>query len=185
MIGFFMTPYHTEWLPVGAYKDYTLIFSWMMFFNVVLTFGMETAFFRFYNKHDNKKEVVNNTLWFLITVCAVFLGAVYLFKDNIDAYFGIHPIVVGFLIWILILDTLAVIPIAMLRDDQLPITYSAVNTLSVLTNASLSVLFLYTIPQYFTTHPTSAVSTYFMPNFQVGYLFLANIMASALSVVLL
>ncbi|MDO5635970.1 MAG: polysaccharide biosynthesis C-terminal domain-containing protein [Myroides sp.] len=185
MIGFFMTPYHTEWLPVGAYKDYTLIFSWMMFFNVVLTFGMETAFFRFYNKHDNKKEVVNNTLWFLITVCTVFLGIVYLFKDSIDAYFGIPSIVVGFLIWILILDTLAVIPFAVLRADQRPIKYSAVKILNVLINAGLTVLFLYTIPQYLKAHPTSTISTYFISDFQVGYLFLANIMASALTLVLL
>ena len=185
MIGFIMAPYHIEWLPVGAYKDYTLIFSWMMFFNVVLSFGMETAFFRFYHKKDNKLEVINNTILFLMAVCAVFLGGIYLFKDMIDAYFGIPPVVVSFLIWILVLDTLAVIPFAVLRAEQRPVKYSFIKVLNVLINAGLTVLFLYLIPKHLKTNPTSALSNYFIPDFQVGYLFLSNIIASAVTLLLL
>lgn len=185
MIGFIMAPYHIEWLPVGAYKDYTLIFSWMMFFNVVLSFGMETAFFRFYHKKDNKQEVINNTILFLMAVCAVFLGGIYLFKDMIDAYFGIPPVVVSFLIWILVLDTLAVIPFAVLRAEQRPVKYSFIKVLNVLINAGLTVLFLYLIPNHLKTNPTSALSNYFIPDFQVGYLFLSNIIASAVTLLLL
>lgn len=184
MIGFIMTPYHTNWLPVGAYKDYTLIFSWMMFFNVVLSFGMETAFFRFYNKKKDKNEVINNTLWFLIAVCSVFLGIVYLFKNSVDAYFGIPPIVVSFLIWILILDTLVVIPFAILRAQQRPIKYSFLKIINVLVNAGLSVVFLYLVPNFIKTHPSNALSNYFVPNFEVGYLFISNLIASALILVL-
>ncbi|HUH25196.1 MAG TPA: oligosaccharide flippase family protein [Flavobacterium sp.] len=186
MIGFIMAPYHIDWLPKNAYADYTLIFSWLMFFNVVLSFGMETAFFRFYNKQENKKEVVNNTLWFLMAVCAVFLGLVYLFKNAIDAYFGIPPIVVSFLIFILVLDTLAVIPFAILRAQQRPIKYSIIKIVNVVINASLTVLFLYAIPTYLQKHPsTSGISDYFVPNFQVGYLFIANLVASICTLLLL
>lgn len=185
MIGFFMTPFHTKWLPVGAYSDYTLIFSWMMFFNVVLSFGMETAFFRFYNKQENKNEVINNTLWFLIAVCAVFLGGIYLFKDIIDAYFGIPPIVVSFLIWILVLDTLVVIPFAVLRAQQRPIKYSFLKILNVAVNAGISIILLYLIPTYLDQNPASEISNYFIPHFEVGYLFISNLIASALVLILL
>lgn len=185
MIGFFMTPFHTKWLPVGAYSDYTLIFSWMMFFNVVLSFGMETAFFRFYNKQENKNEVINNTLWFLIAVCVVFLGGIYLFKDIIDAYFGIPPIVVSFLIWILVLDTLVVIPFAILRAQQRPIKYSFLKILNVAVNAGISIILLYLIPTYLEQNPASEISSYFIPHFEVGYLFISNLIASALVLILL
>lgn len=185
MIGFFMTPFHTKWLPVGAYSDYTLIFSWMMFFNVVLSFGMETAFFRFYNKQENKNEVINNTLWFLIAVCAVFLGGIYLFKDIIDAYFGIPQIVVSFLIWILVLDTLAVIPFAVLRAQQRPIKYSFLKILNVAVNAGISIILLYLIPTYLEQNPASEISNCFIPHFEVGYLFISNLIASALVLILL
>ena len=72
---------------------------------------------------------------------------------------------------ILVLDTLAVIPFAVLRADQRPIKYSVVKILNVLINAGLTVLFLYLLPEYLKAHPTSTVSAYFIPDFQVGYLF--------------
>lgn len=185
MIGFIMAPYHIDWLPEAGYADYTLIFSWMMFFNVVLSFGMETAFFRFYNKQENKKEVINNTILFLMAVCALFLAGVYFFKDAINAYFGIAPIVVTYLIWILVIDTLAVIPFAILRAQQRPIKYSFIKILNVVTNAGLSVLFLYLIPKILKENPSSGLSNYYDTKFLVGYLFLANLIASVLTLFLL
>lgn len=185
MIGFIMTPFHIDWLPTNAYADYTLIFSWMMFFNVVLSFGMETAFFRFYNKREDKPEVVNNTILFLMGVCAVFLGCVYLFKSYIDHYFGIPPVIVSFLIWILVLDAFAVIPFAILRAQQRPVKYSAVKIMNVVLNAGLSVVFLYVIPVCLSKNPESRLNDFFIPNFEVGYLFVSNLIASMVTLFLL
>ena len=185
MIGFIMAPYHIDWLPKDAYADYTLIFSWMMFFNVVLSFGMETAFFRFYNKQENKKEVINNTLLFLMAVCVIFIGLMYLFKDTIDTYFGIAPVVVSYLIWILVIDTLAVIPFAILRAQQQPLKYSFIKITNVLTNAGLSVLFLFLLPEFLKENSASSLNNYYDTQFLVGYLFLANLIASLLTLFLL
>lgn len=185
MIGFIMAPYHMKWLPRNAYADYTLIFSWLMFFNVVLSFGMETAFFRFYNKHKNKKEVINNTILFLMMICAVFIGLVYVFKNYIDAYFGIPPVIVDFLIWILVLDALVIIPFAILRAEQRPIKYSAIKIANVLINAGLTVVLLYLIPAYLQNHSESSLNRFFIPNFEVGYLFVANLVASLTTLLLL
>ncbi|PJR04288.1 oligosaccharide flippase family protein [Avrilella dinanensis] len=185
MIGFIMAPYHMKWLPTNAYADYTLIFSWLMFFNVVLSFGMETAFFRFYNKHKNKKEVINNTILFLMMICAVFIGLVYVFKNYIDAYFGIPPVIVDFLIWILVLDALVIIPFAILRAEQRPIKYSAIKIANVLINAGLTVVLLYLIPAYLQNHSESSLNRFFIPNFEVGYLFVANLVASLTTLLLL
>lgn len=146
MIGFIMAPLHMHWLPDNAYGNYTLIFSWMMFFNVILAFGMETAFFRFYNKLENKKEVINNSIWYLFLVSFAFLGIAFLFKNAIDHYFEIQPVVTTFLLWILVLDTLVVIPFAILRAHQRPIKYSAVRIINVAVNALLTIFFLYLLP---------------------------------------
>lgn len=185
MIGFIMAPYHMKWLPVGAYSEYTLIFSWMMFFNVVLAFGMETAFFRFYHKKENKKEVINNTILFLMAICGVFLVGMYSFKSAIDAYFGIPPEVVSYLIWILVLDTLVVIPFAVLRAEQRPIKYSAIKIINVVLNAACTVLLLYIFPTYIASHNNSFLAPYYLDNFQVGYLFIANLIASGVTLLLL
>ncbi len=185
MIGFIMAPYHINWLPKDAYADYTLIFSWMMFFNVILSFGMETAFFRFYNKKENKNEVINNTILFLMAVCGIFLGGIYLFKEYVDLYFGIPPIVVSYLIWILVLDTLVVIPFAILRAQQRPIKYSFIKITNVFINAGLTVILLYSIPNFLTQNPTNEFAKYYNSDFKVGYLFLSNLVASGVTLILL
>jgi len=185
MIGFIMAPYHMSWLPTNAYSDYTLIFSWMMFFNVVLSFGMETAFFRFYNKRENRQEVINNTILFLMAVCVIFIACIYLFKKQIDAYFGIPPVVVSFLIWILVIDTLAVIPFAILRAQQRPIKYSLIKILNVSINAGLTFFFLYFVPKYLKHHTQNEISEYYIPHFEVGYLFLSNLLASIITLLFL
>src|SRR5690554_7721158 len=185
MIGFIMTPFHIDWLPTNAYADYTLIFSWMMFINVVLSYGMETAFFRFYNKREDKPEVVNNTILFLMGVCGVYLGCVYLFKSYIDHYFGIPPVLISFLILISVLDAFPVTPFAILRAQQRPVKYCAVKLMNVVLNAGLSVVFLYVIPVCLSKNPESRLNDFFIPNFEVGYLFVSNLIASMVTLFLL
>src|SRR5690606_19883568 len=127
------------------------------------------------------------SLTFLIYTLSLHdaLPIFYLFKDYIDAYFGIPSIIVDFLIWILVLDALAVIPFAILRAQQRPIKYSIIKIINVFLNAGLTVVFLYLIPQYLQKHPTGFLQNYFIHDFQVGYLFVANLIASLATLLLL
>ena len=61
MISFLLVRLHTDFMPTYSYGDVTIVLSLMVFFNVVLSYGMETAFFRFYNNEENKKNVVETT----------------------------------------------------------------------------------------------------------------------------
>ena len=61
MFSFLLVPLYTDLLPKAAYGKVTIVFAWMIFFNVILAYGMETAFFRFYNKEPNKKAVIETT----------------------------------------------------------------------------------------------------------------------------
>ena len=66
VIGFIMVPLHIEWMKdESVYGSYSVLFTWMMLFNALLSFGMETAFFRFYNKLENKAKVKNNSILFI------------------------------------------------------------------------------------------------------------------------
>lgn len=185
MIGFIMAPLHMQWLPDNAYGNYTLIFSWMMFFNVILAFGMETAFFRFYNKRENKKEVINNSIWYLFLVSFVFLGIAFLFKNEIDHYFEIQPVVTTFLLWILVLDTLVVIPFAILRAHQRPVKYSAIRIMNVAVNALLTIFFLYLLPIIIKETGSEFFKAMYRPHFEVGYVFLSNLIASIFTLIVL
>ena len=70
MISFLLNPLYTEVLPKQEFADVSIVFAYLVFFNVVLSYGMETAFFRFYNQEDtsnnelakqNKKNVTSTT----------------------------------------------------------------------------------------------------------------------------
>ena len=172
IIGFLMVRFYINWMPENAYGSYSLIFSWMMFLNVVLSFGMETAFFRFYNKHDNKKQVIANALYIILTLCLLFCIPVVLFINQISAYFLTDPIVTLFLLGILILDALVVVPFAMLRANEKSGMYTAIKMTNVIIYSVLTVIFLYAIPQFF---PKSVL---YISGFEVGYAYLANLIGS-------
>lgn len=178
VIGFFLVPFHTEVMQSDAYGQYNVVFAIIMFLNVILAFGMETAFFRFYNSTDNKKEVINNGMLFLLFTSAVFLAISLLTQNFWTAFLNIPQDIWQYVIWILVLDALVIIPFAKLRADQRPIFYSAVRIGNVCINAFLNVFFLYLLPLIVSRNPNSFLSAIYIENFQVSYIFIANLVAS-------
>jgi len=77
-----------------------------------------------------------------------------------------------------------VIPFAILRANERPLMYSAIRIVNVLINAGLTTVFLYLIPLYLTKNPQSSLSHYFKTDFQGGYVFLANLIASIVTFLL-
>jgi len=59
MISFLLNPLYVKKLPKQEFADVSIVFAWLVFFNVILSYGMETAFFRFYNKEEDKKSVIS------------------------------------------------------------------------------------------------------------------------------
>ena len=181
VIGFFLTPLHTTYMNNSTYGEYTVVFSIIMFLNVVLAFGMETAFFRFYTKQENKKEVINNTMLFLMMTSITFLLLSLSFSDYWASFFDVPKEVLNYVIWILVLDALVVIPFAKLRADQRPIVYAVIRIGNVVINTFLSFFFLAFLPLLSVEFPGSWFDNIYIENFQVSYLFIANLIASLLT----
>lgn len=186
IIGFIMIRYHIEWMKdETVYGNYSVLFTWMMLFNALLSFGMETAFFKFYNTIDDKQKVKNNSILSILGITTLF-ATLTLFNQNWIAHqFGLDVTIIQYLIWILIFDALVVIPFAILRANEKPLIYSAIRIINVLINASLTVVFLYLIPKYLSTNPNVGWASYFKNDFQVGYVFLANLIASIVTFILI
>lgn len=181
VIGFFLVPFHTEVMQNDAYGQYNVVYAILMFFNVILAFGMETAFFRFYNLQDNKKEVFNNALLFLSVTTLLFWG-IALFTEGFWASFlNIPQEILQYVIWILVLDALVIIPFAKLRANQRPMVYSAIRIGNVCIYTFLNIFFLYFLPKLSTAYPDSIFDTIYKDNYQVSYIFIANLVASLLT----
>jgi O-antigen/teichoic acid export membrane protein len=186
MFSFILVPLYTdpEVLNVREYGEVSIIFSWLVFFNVILSYGMETSFFRFFSKEDNKNVVSTSTIslfWSSIAFLIIaLLSRNYLAKaSNINVEFIVYTI------WILVLDALVIIPFSKLRAEKRPMFYAIIKVGNVALNLFLNLFFLLWLPKLAVNSPNSFISTIYFENFQIGYIFVANIIASFATFVLL
>jgi O-antigen/teichoic acid export membrane protein len=185
MFSFLLVPLYTDLLPKTEYGKVSIIFAWMIFFNVILAYGMETAFFRFYNKEPNKKAVVETSMVSVFWSSISFLFLALLFRNNVADWLGIDSQYITYTIWILALDALVIIPFSKLRVNQKPLTYAVIKIGNVLVNLILTVVFLVFIPMLIKANPHGFLHSVYVDNFQIGYIFVANIIASLLTFVAL
>lgn len=181
MFSFLLVPIYTDLLPKAAYGKVSIIFSWMIFFNVLLAYGMETAFFRFYNKESNKKSVVETSTVSIFWSTILFLFVSLLFRNSLANWSGIDTQYVTYTIWILVLDALVIIPFSNLRANQQPIYYSCIKIGNVVVNLMLNLFFLLLLPKIAQSNPTGFLSEFYFENYQIGYIFISNIIASFLT----
>jgi O-antigen/teichoic acid export membrane protein len=185
MFSFLLVPLYTHLLPKAEYGKVSIIFAYMIFFNVVLSYGMETAFFRFYNTENDKKKVLETTSVSVFWSTILFLFPALLFKNALSEWSRIDEQYITFTIWILALDALVIIPFSKLRAYNKSIFYAAIKIGNVIVNLGLSVFFLLFLPQIALNNPNGFWSSLYIENFQIGYIFIANIIASLTTFVLL
>jgi O-antigen/teichoic acid export membrane protein len=185
MFSFILVPIYTDLLPIAEYGKVSIIFALMIFFNVILSYGMETSFFRFYSKENNKNNVIETSMVSIFWTTISFLFIALLFRNTLAGWSGIDDQYITYTIWILALDALVIIPFSKLRALQKPMVYAAIKIGNVVLNLGLNVLFLYFLPEIVQSNPDGFWSSLYIDNYEVGYIFMANIIASLLTFVAL
>lgn len=185
MFSFFLVPLYTELLPKEEYGRVNVIFAYLIFFNVILAYGMETSFFRFYNTEENKKSVVETSMVSIFWTTLLFLAAALLFRTSVSNFISVDVQYITYVIWILALDALVIIPFSKLRAFQKPLFYAVVKIGNVAVNLGLNLFFLIYLPKIAVSNPDSFISSFYFENFQVGYIFISNIAASLLTLLVL
>ena len=185
MISFLLNPLYVDRLPKQEFADVSILFAWLVFFNVILSYGMETAFFRFYNSEDNKKNVISTVTISIFWSSIAFLFLALLNRKILSSWSSINVEYVSYTIWILTLDALVIVPFSKLRAEKKPMKYAVIKIGSVLVNLSLNVFFLYLLPKIAAANPLGFFNTIYFQNFQVGYIFVSNLIASLLTFLVL
>ena len=165
--------------------EVSVIFSYLVFFNVVLSYGMETSFFRFYNMEDNKKNVISTSTVSLLWSTLVFLVLALLFRHTLAGWSDISVEYITYTIWILTLDALAIIPFSKLRAEKKPIKYAVIKIGNVSISLVLNVFFLAFLPKLVANNPNGFLSTIYFENFQIGYILISNLAASFFTLLVL
>jgi O-antigen/teichoic acid export membrane protein len=172
---------------VASYGDFGILFSYISFFNVIYTYGMETAYFRFSSLKEDADTLYQTACSSIIVSTVVLSGLLMAFAAPIASFVGIanHPEYVSWCILILACDTLAAIPFARLRQEGRPKKYAFVRVAGIMVNMLLTVVFLVASPGYVAANPTATYAAWYKQNDPAGFLILANVFASFATLLLL
>ncbi len=186
MLNFLLVPLYTTkgvLSSVAEYGKVSLIYSWFVIFNVILAYGMETAFFRFFHKEDDKKKVVGTASVSLIITSLTFFVLAFLFKNQIAQFTNIKAEYISLVIWILLLDALVIIPFAWLRANEKPMKYAIIKICNVAVNLGLNIFLLLWLKGLADGNPF--FNNFYQPNFEINYIFISNLVASGLTLLLM
>jgi O-antigen/teichoic acid export membrane protein len=191
LLNWFLVPVYigmAKFTP-DQYGIITEMYSYVAFLVVFLTYGMETAFFRFstLQEHDNKK-VYSTIIYSLFTTSLLFILFAFLFDQSIANWLK-YPNNKEFVTWfamIVGLDAVSSIPMAKLRADNRPMKFAAINFANIGVNIGLNIFFLaYCLPMFKAGHTNWFIQTFYNPEIGVGYVFIANLIASIVKFILL
>lgn len=192
LINFVLTPIFVRQFSTAIYGIFTQLYSWAAMITAVLAFGMETTFFRYLQKHEgDKQKVLNNTFTVTLFLSCLFLVTVFLFSIPIATWLNDgtydHDYVryVRYFAIFLAADAIAIIPFAQLRADGKAVRFGLLKLVNVTALVSINLLFLFGIPLLLEYVPSSrAYLTWYRPEW-LGYVFIANLIASLLTLLLL
>jgi O-antigen/teichoic acid export membrane protein len=185
MLSFILVPVFTRVMPPGAYGEVTLIYAWFAIFNVLLAYGMETAFFRFYNSRENREKVVSTSLVALLATSLTFVLLSLLIRDRLAVFLNIEGEYMIYVILILGLDALAIVPFAYMRAKEQPMRYAIVKITNVGLNLGLNIFLLIILPGMAEENPKTLLGFIYRPDFEISYIFISNLAASGLTLLMI
>lgn len=181
LLSFLLVMLHTKTLVKADYGETTVLLTYMVFFNVILSYGMETAFFRFYSAEDDKQKVIQTSTISIFWTSIMFLIGALFFKESIAAILQIDVQYIVYAVWILVFDALVIIPFSRLRAEQKPIFYALVKIANVVIYTLLNLFFLVYLPDLAMQNQSQLFQHIYFEDFQIGYIFLSNLIASFLT----
>lgn len=185
-LNYLLVPLYTIYVFTQAqYGQVTLLYSYVAILLVILTFGMETAFFRYANLSKSPKKVFNTATSSILIVSVIFLLLVFYFVDEIAVLiqYPHNKEYVRVVALIIAIDALTAIPFAYLRYKNKALKFSVIRIISVAITISLNLIFLVVIPNYFGDDYVN------LPVYRsaslVGFVFIANLVGSCSTLVML
>jgi O-antigen/teichoic acid export membrane protein len=178
-LNYLLVPLYTIYVFTNAeYGQVTLLYSYVAILLVLVTFGMETAFFRYANKVSNTHKVFNTATTTVLIASVVFLIIIFAFVDDISQLiqYPANREYVQIIALIIAIDAITSIPFAYLRFQNKALKFSSIRIISVGITITLNMLLLVAIPKYFGSNYVE------LPIYRntslVSFVFIANLLGS-------
>lgn len=188
-LNWMLVPLYTRVLATESdFGVVTNLYAWTALLMVILTYGMETGFFRFMNKKEITvpMRVYATTLFSLAFTSVMFMVLVFSALKPISSLidYGSHPEYIGMMAGIVAVDAFCCIPFAFLRYQGRAVRFASIKLLNIFLNIILVIFFLVVSPWLY-EHVPGLVSWFYVPGYQVGYIFIANVITTAVTFLLL
>lgn len=167
----------------AEYGIVTNLYAWTALVIIVLTYGMETGFFRFVNTNPDDERATNRvyatTMTSLAITSTLFIAAILLFYRPIAAAMGYaqHPEFVAILGVVVAIDAFDSIPFSYLRYKQRPILFASLKLLMIFTNIVGNIFFLVVCPRIWNSNP-EWIDWFYKPDYGVGYIVISNLIST-------
>ncbi|MBR1769578.1 MAG: oligosaccharide flippase family protein [Bacteroidales bacterium] len=185
-LNYFLVPLYTYNIATQDYGMVSELYAYVAFLMIILTYGMETAFFRFSQDYD-KSKVFNTAMLSLFSSTLLFLIITFVCLRPITSaleYQGHSSYIVLFLL-ILAVDALKAIPYALLRRENKPKRFALIKSIDIFSNIFFNLFFIALCPYILNRTGSVFISSWFDSGDLVFYIFLSNLLACIISMVLL
>ena len=185
-LGYLLSIFLFRWYGPTITADITQVYALIPFLNILFTYGLETAYFRFAQKNDQQK--LFNTLSISMIASTILLSVVLLFftgKLAEATSLQSHPDYFRWMIYILFFDTLTVLPFARLRLQERPRKYALIKVVNVVLTILIVLYYLRFCPQRYAVNPNDPLLLFYNPKIGIGYYIIANAVSSAVTMLLL
>ncbi|MDD5460550.1 MAG: polysaccharide biosynthesis C-terminal domain-containing protein [Methylococcales bacterium] len=187
-LNYLLVPLYTYQFSAAEYGVVSEFYAYAGFFSVLLLFGFETGYFRFRDKEHQGRDVAYSTaLIFVVLVNLAFFLFIFLINQRLSAalHYANHPEYVLCFTLILTLDAVASIPFARLRAEDKAFRFAGIKVTEIGITVLLSLFFIIYCPRLYGENPQSWISRIYDPAIGIGYIFIANLIASIFKFLLL
>ena len=182
-VNYWLTPLYAWTFLPEEFGILSNVLAYVAFIQVVLTYGMETSYFRFAARSENPEKVFTTSMVSLGITSLSFIVLVLGFSGDISKWISYegHR---NYIIWMGItvaLDTLCAIPFAKLRLKSRPVKFAFLKLVNIALSIFFNVFWIYLCPKILHANPDSFVRYLYNPEIGIGYAFLSYLVAAAVT----
>ncbi|MDR2472658.1 MAG: oligosaccharide flippase family protein [Tannerella sp.] len=202
VLNWLLVPIYTRVLiNTGEYGIVTNIYAWTALLLILLTYGMETGFFRFvnadkalstkankkgFNLPESQNVIYSTTLYSIASTSLIFIVLAITFLSPISSALGYaeNKEYIAMMACIVAVDAFCCIPFAWLRYKNRPVRFAFIKLANIFLNIFLNIFFLIVCPWINARNP-QLISWFYSPDYGVGYIFVANVFTTAMTLLML
>lgn len=184
-LTFLLVPLYTWFFPAEEYGVVTELYAYAIFLNIVLTYGMETAFFKFSQSSEDEGKIYSTILTSIISSSVFFAGITLLFAPSIASLIGYerNPEYIWIFGLIISIDAVCAIPFVKLRKQNKAFRFASIKLINVGITVLLNLFFIVLFPWMLKNGESLPVWVY-NPSIGLGYIFISNLVASIVTLLI-